>query len=206
MASMTTRLLLIDDHALFRSGIGMVLSAGMEIVEIFEAASLEQALHCPSESIDLVLLDVQLNGLNGLDGIALLKRKWPSAKMLVVSASQDTQVVQAALAKGAHSFICKTETPTRMLEVVAQLLAGEPAFTAPEATQTTASDDTLHLTPRQCEVLDLLCQGLPNKMIGRRLNLSENTIRGHVQALLATLQVSSRSEAAFMARQLGLVN
>jgi len=62
------------------------------------------------------------------------------------------------------------------------------------------------LTPRQFEVLDLLCQGLPNKVIGRRLNLSENTVRGHVQAVLAALQVSSRSEAGFAARRRGLVS
>lgn len=206
MAIMTTRLLLIDDHTLFRSGIGMVLAASMKALEIFEAASLEQALQCPSDVIELVLLDVQLDGLNGLDGIALLKRKWPSAKVLVVSASQDTQVMQTALAKGAQGFISKSETPTRMLEVVAQLLAGEASFTGPDRAQAHASDGSVRLTPRQCEVLDLVCQGLPNKTIGRRLNLSENTVRGHVQALLAALQVSSRSEAAFMARQLGLVN
>lgn len=206
MAIMTTRLLLIDDHTLFRSGIGMVLAASMKALEIFEAASLEQALQCPSDVIELVLLDVQLDGLNGLDGIALLKRKWPSAKVLVVSASQDTQVMQTALAKGAQGFISKSETPTRMLEVVAQLLAGEASFTGPDRVQAHASDGSVRLTPRQCEVLDLVCQGLPNKTIGRRLNLSENTVRGHVQALLAALQVSSRSEAAFMARQLGLVN
>lgn len=206
MAIMTTRLLLIDDHTLFRSGIGMVLGASMKSVEIFEAASLEQALQCPSDVIELVLLDVQLDGLNGLDGIALLKRKWPSAKVLVVSASQDTRVMQTALAKGAQGFISKSETPTQMLEVVAQLLAGEASFTGPDRAQAHAADGSVRLTPRQCEVLDLVCQGLPNKTIGRRLNLSENTVRGHVQALLAALQVSSRSEAAFMARQLGLVN
>jgi len=63
-----------------------------------------------------------------------------------------------------------------------------------------------HLTPRQCEVLDLLCRGLPNKVIGRRMGLSENTVRGHVQAILEHLQASSRSEAAFEARRLGLVD
>ncbi|UVE18067.1 response regulator transcription factor [Pseudomonas sp. LS44] len=201
---MTKHLLLIDDHALFRSGVGLVLAAGLSDVQLSEASSLAQALLCPSEAVDLVLLDVQLEGGNGLDGIAALKGKWPLAKVLVVTALQDARVVQEALARGAHGFVCKTETPARMLELIAQALADElPAQVFPSLLPE-ASQPPVRLTPRQCEVLDLLCQGLSNKMIGRRLNLSENTVRGHVQATLLALQVSSRSEAAFVARRLGL--
>ncbi|QLF93709.1 response regulator transcription factor [Pseudomonas sp. ABC1] len=198
---MTIHLLLIDDHALFRSGIGMVLSAGLGSMELSEAASLEEALQCGNESLDLILLDVQLDGLNGLDGIALLMQKWPLAKVVVVSAALESQVASEALARGAHGFICKAETPGRMLELVSRVLAGDSEAFAPGA-----ASEGIRLTPRQCEVLDLLCQGLSNKMIGRRLSLSENTVRGHVQAMLATLQVSSRSEAAFVARRLRLIN
>lgn len=203
---MTTRLLLIDDHALFRSGIAMVLDAGLTDIEIFEAASLEQAMHCPCKEIDLLLLDIQLEGLNGLDSIVLLKRKWPGVKILVVSASQDTQIARKSLQHGAHGFISKAEMPAHMLQRVSQILSGDTAVTQIKGTSTESDNDNAKLTPRQREVLDLLCQGLSNKMIGRRLNLSENTIRGHVQATLQALHVSNRSEAAFVARRLGLVN
>lgn len=203
---MIKRLLLIDDHALFRAGIAMVLNAGLTGVEIFESASMEQAMHCSCKDIDLLLLDVQLEGLNGLDGIALLKRKWPGVKILVVSASQDTQIACETLRRGAHGFISKTETPVHMLQKVTQILSGDATVSEIKNTTTESSNNSARLTPRQCEVLDLLCQGLSNKMIGRRLNLSENTVRGHVQATLQALQVSNRSEAAFVARRLGLVN
>lgn len=203
---MKKRLLLIDDHALFRSGIAMVLSAGLTGVEIFESASMEQAMHCSCKDIDLLLLDVQLEGLNGLDGIALLKRKWPGVKILVVSASQDTQIACETLRRGAHGFISKAETPVHMLQKVTQILSGDATVSEIKNTTAESSSNSARLTPRQCEVLDLLCQGLSNKMIGRRLNLSENTVRGHVQATLQALQVSNRSEAAFVARRLGLVN
>ncbi|RRV26245.1 DNA-binding response regulator [Pseudomonas sp. o96-267] len=198
---MTTRLLLIDDHTLFRSGIAMVLAAGLSRVEIFEAASLEEALRCPAETLDLLLLDIQLQGLNGLEGIAPLKRRWPEAKILMVSAFHEADAVRNALARGAQGFISKAETPDRMLSIIAAQLSCNATPAEPEALP-----EQIRLTPRQCEVLDLLCQGLSNKMIGRRLNLSENTVRGHVQAMLATLQVSSRSEAAFIARRMGLVS
>jgi len=92
-----------------------------------------------------------------------------------------------------------------MLQKVTQILSGDTTVREIKNT-TTESNNSARLTPRQCEVLDLLCQGLSNKMIGRRLNLSENTVRGHVQATLQALQVSNRSEAAFVARRLGLVN
>lgn len=200
---MTTHVLLIDDHALFRSGVGMVLAAGLSDIQIAEAASLEQALLRPEDVFELVLLDLQLEGLNGLDGIALLKRRWPCAKILMVSATQEQRVRTEALERGAHGFISKTETPTRMLELVGQVLAGQ----LPADVQALAnSDKPIRLSPRQSEVLDLLCLGLPNKLIGRRLNLSENTVRGHVQSILQALQVSSRSEAAFVARRQGLIN
>lgn len=201
MAIMTIRLLLIDDHALFRSGVSMLLTAGLSDVQIFEASSLEQALLCGGDTLDLILLDIQLDGLNGLDGMALLKRKWPRTKVLVVSGSQDAQVAQQALARGAHGFVSKVEAPARMLELIVQVLAGG----APAA-QAEPLDQAVKLTPRQCEVLDLLAQGLSNKMIGRHLNLSEDTVRGHVQATLLALQVSSRSQATFVARRLGMIH
>ncbi|WP_044499076.1 response regulator [Pseudomonas saudimassiliensis] len=202
---MPLRLLLIDDHALFRSGIGMVLSAGLGAIDISEAASIEQALHSPEDEVELILLDVQLQGLNGLDGIASLKRRWPTARIVMVSAVQDGQVIRNAFKRGADGFICKAEAPARMLELVSQALLGEQ-LPGHDDLSDDALDTSPKLTPRQYEVLDLLCQGLSNKMIGRRLNLSENTVRGHVQATLAALQVSSRSEAAFVARRRGLVS
>ena len=198
---MTTRLLLIDDHTLFRSGISMVLAAGLSRVEIFEAATLEEALRCPAETLDLLLLDIQLQGLNGLEGIAPLKRRWPEAKILMVSASHEADAARIALERGAQGFISKTETPDRMLSIIAAQLSCNTG-----SVEQCKPPEQIRLTPRQCEVLDLLCQGLSNKMIGRRLNLSENTVRGHVQAMLAVLQVSSRSEAAFVARRMGLIS
>lgn len=183
-----------------------MLEAGLIDVEIFEAATLEQAMHCPCEEIDLLLLDIQLDGLNGLDSIALLKRKWPRIKILVVSALQDTHTARKSLQCGAHGFISKAETPTHMLQRISQLLSGDAAVTQIKGASIESDNGSAKLTPRQKEVLDLLCQGLSNKMIGRRLNLSENTIRGHVQATLQALHVSNRSEAAFVARRLGLIN
>lgn len=202
------RLLLIDDHALFRCGLHMVLAAGIPGLEVAEAGSLEEAMHCDMVAPALVLLDVHLHGLNGIEGIALVKRKWPDAAVIMLSSQAEPQTIALALERGATTFVSKAATADTILSVIDQVRRGHlpaPPSGAASTAPATGDADPQRLTPRQCEVLDLMCQGLSNKLIGRRLNLSENTVRGHVQAVLAALQVSSRSEASFAARQRGLV-
>ena len=201
------RILLIDDHALFRCGLRMVLAAGIAELETAEAASLDEAMHAPIADPSLVLLDIQLQGLNGLEGIALVKRKWPQALIVILSSDVAHKNVRLAMERGAAAFVSKAEPADRILAVIDQPRRGLPVAAAPAVPAPAGEpDDARHLlTPRQSEVLDLMCQGLSNKLIGRRLDLSENTLRGHVQAVLAALRVSSRSEAGFAARRRGLV-
>ncbi|MDM0065877.1 response regulator transcription factor [Variovorax sp. J31P207] len=199
------RILLIDDHALFRCGLRMVLASGIPELEVAEASSLEEGLRAGMDDPALVLLDIQLHGLNGLEGIALVKRKWPEAVVVILSSDAGPHNVRMALERGAAAFVSKADSADNILAVIEQLRRGEPAGAAAQAAAGEGAGSPQLLTPRQFEVLDLLCQGLPNKVIGRRLGLSENTVRGHVQAVLAALQVSSRSEAGFAARRRGLV-
>jgi len=195
-----TTILLIDDHALFRSGLSMVLRSDIANVQVLEAGSLEEAMRNPMNAPNMLLLDIQLQGLNGLDGIALLKRKWTQTPIVMLASDATQDTMRRALERGATAFISKAETTGKILAVIRQVLCRETAAEKP------VEKEAPRLTPRQCEVLDLLCQGLSNKVIGKRLGLSENTVRWHVQALLAFLQVASRSEAAYAARRSGLVN
>ncbi|MDM0045936.1 response regulator transcription factor [Variovorax dokdonensis] len=194
------QILLIDDHSLFRCGLRMVLSAAIPDLQASEAASLEEAMALPIGDPALVLLDIQLQGLSGLEGIALVKRRWPQAAVIMLSSEVAPQKVSAAIERGAAAFVSKAEPADTILSVIAQVRRGLPV-----SAQAPAAPQPALLTPRQSEVLALMCQGLSNKLIGRRLDLSENTVRGHVQAVLAALQVSSRSEASFAARQRGIV-
>ena len=200
-----TRLLVIDDHSLFRSGLRVVLNASMPHAEVIEAGSLNEAMQVVSDKLDAILLDIKLPGLNGLEGIALLKRKWPQVPVLILSSQDEPETVRLALARGATGFISKADTADNIIAMLKRILRGELANSAAAEDGGEGMNEPLHLTPRQCEVLDLLCQGMSNKLIARQLTLSENTVRGHVQAILSFLQVSSRSEAAFAARRRGLV-
>ncbi len=181
----------------------MVLNASMPEAEVFEAGTLEEAIQNAPDMLDVMLLDIKMPGLSGVEGIALLKRRWPQVPVLMLSSLDEPETVRHALARGATAFISKADTADKIVALINLVLHGEWPVAS---TQTKDEDTLLHLTPRQCEVLGLLCQGLSNKLIARQLALSENTVRGHVQSILAFLHVSSRSEAAFTARQRGLVS
>lgn len=202
-----TSILLIDDHALFRSGMRLVLLAGMANVEVLEAASLEQAVRTVTSPPALVLLDIQLQGVNGLEGLGLFKQRWPGVPLVMLSSAAEPETIRLALSRGAAAFVSKADTAEKIIKVIEQVLSGGlPDASAGMAHNTPANATPRpRLTPRQCEVLDLLCEGLSNKVIARRLELSEFTVRGHVQAVLGLLGVSSRSQVMFAARRSGLI-
>jgi len=200
-------ILLIDDHALFRSGMSLVLQARIPDVEVLEAESLEQAVRGRTEPPTLVLLDIQLQSVNGLEGMGLLKQRWPQVPVIMLSSDLDPDTARLALFRGAAAFVSKADTAEKIIEIIHKTLGGHLPSPAAGGPRSAANDrhSKPRLTPRQCEVLDLLCEGLSNKVIARRMDLSEFTVRGHVQAVFALLQVSSRSQATFAARRSGLV-
>jgi DNA-binding NarL/FixJ family response regulator len=195
-------ILVIDDHAMFRCGLRMVLQAHMPDTDVIEAASLDEATRSGLTKPDLILLDIELQGLNGLECIAVLRGRWARTPVIMLSSHANPSMVRQAMARGAAAFVAKADSASTLVAAISKVLQGSSASPCSSVeTRSTA----VHLTPRQLEVLDLVSQGLPNKTIGRRLGLSENTVRGHGQALLEVLKVSSRSEAAFVARRLGLI-
>ena len=201
------RILLIDDHTLFRSGMRLVLQEGIADVHVLEAASLEQAVRQAEHPPSLVLLDIQLQGVNGLEGLGLLRQRWPKVPVVMLSSILDRDTIRQAIARGAVAFVSKADTAEKIIQVVRSHLSrgsATSAFTAP-GKEASAKPVKPHLSPRQCEVLDLLCEGLSNKVIAQRMGLSEFTVRGHVQAVLNLLDVTSRSQATFAARNAGLI-
>lgn len=196
-------ILIIDDHSLFRMGLRTLLKQRLPMPTVLEASSTEEALASSIPSLDLVLLDIQLVGLNGIESIGLLSRKWPTTPVIVLSSSSNPQDAVRALANGAAAFLSKGDTDKQVVQMVKQLLqvdvADKPSDTAMPEAKVAASA----LTPRQNEVLSLVYEGMSNKAIARRLHVSEFTVRGHVQAIFTLLQVTSRSQAIATARRLG---
>jgi DNA-binding NarL/FixJ family response regulator len=194
------RILLIDDHALFRSGMRLVLEAGLPGVKVTKSDGMEQVMaqQGEGEAPSLVLLDIQLQGMDGMDGLVLLKKRWPDVPVIMLSSAADDETVSLALSKGASAFFSKAGTAEQIIALIHDALGMHTPQTTPEPPKP-------RLTPRQFEVLMLVNEGLSNKAIARRLELSEFTVRGHVQAVLGLLDASSRSQAIFAARGAGLL-
>jgi DNA-binding NarL/FixJ family response regulator len=210
-----TIILLIDDHAMFRAGLRMIIESDLADVHIFEASSLNEVFHgslnVPAVAFTpgIVLLDLNLPDNkkmsleNGLYGIDSLKKKWPQTPILVLSSQDDQETVRTVLKLGASVFVSKAESAKIIIESIQYALNQDTSHIQPNACYT---NKTEQITPRQSEVLQLLCRGLTNKIIARQLKLSENTVRVHVQALLKFFHASNRAEVAFAARHLSPID
>ncbi|MDO8608011.1 MAG: response regulator transcription factor [Phaeospirillum sp.] len=210
------RVLLADDHALFREGVRMVLeSLAEEPVEAFEASDFTQALaHIRTNpGIDIALIDLSMPGMDGFSAIDAIRRTAPDIYLVVVSASEDPQAVRRALDCGAHGYICKSAGSASMMKGIRSVLEGDtfvsPNIVVPETrTQTQCEFDAERLrkllTPRQRDVLAMLRQGKSNKEIARDLSLAEITVKLHVTAILRSLACENRTQAAILAAKVGL--
>lgn len=209
---MLATLLLVDDHTLFRTGLRLIVQDHCDVGTIAEAGSIAQACALNVPMLALVLLDIQLPGMSGLDGLHLLRKSYPAARIVLVSASMAPDAVREAKLRGADGFLPKSASAEDILHAITLSLAGQPCF-PPEGLGIAARNSsaatptpTPTLTARQLDVLSLLSHGKPNKVIARDLGLSENTVRVHVAAIFSQLGVNSRSSALLQAQRLGLVS
>jgi DNA-binding NarL/FixJ family response regulator len=208
------RILVIDDHPLMADALRAALLSMDAAAEIECAGDLPSALELAHRA-ELCLLDLGLPGCTGLEALSRLRERHPSLPVVVVSGSNEHQSIVAALDAGAMGYIPKTAprdvllnavrlvasggiyVPVEALSARAGVMRGVP----PDASKQPAE---LGLSARQAEVLALLLKGLPNKLIARKLDISENTAKIHVSAVLRVLGVGSRTQALIAASRLGL--
>lgn len=214
------KILLVDDHQLFREGLVILLKRLDENVSAVEAASCGEAFDClkRESDIELILLDVGLPDMSGLDGIAVIREQHPGIPIVVLSSQEDRVSVLRALDQGAMGYIPKTSSSDIMISALQLILANgiylpPIAFmgagpNAPSAVPVAAPGSKraadLGLSPRQSQVLFQILQGKPSKLICRDLNLSASTIKSHTSAVLRALNVTTRTQAVVAAGKLGL--
>jgi DNA-binding NarL/FixJ family response regulator len=192
------QIIVVDDHGIFRSGLRMILQNYLQESEIFEAESVDVALTLPVRYPNLVLLDLDLEGADSLERFHLISQKWPRCPVVVITANADEARRQQAISAGVVGYVRKSDGPTVLMTEVERVLSRAPNKIKVPAT-------ARGLSKRQMEVLGYLRQGLPNKLIAERMALSEYTVRGHVQSILRSLGVNSRSAAIFEALNTGIL-
>lgn len=200
-------ILLVDDHALFRAGLRLLLASLRPDMIVFEASCVEQALALAQEHRDLrlCLLDLALRQEQGLPAIRAIKLASPCAAVVIVSALDDNETVRSCIMAGAMSYIPKSSPPADLTQALTRVLQGD-VFLPPTvfSAGTFASTKVLALTPRQRDVLSGLNRGLPSKLIARELGISEYTVKEYLADLFRLLGVRNRTEAVIKASRLSM--
>jgi DNA-binding NarL/FixJ family response regulator len=213
------KILLIDHHALFREGLKLVLEHLWEEFEVLEAGDCTSAFKLAERTPDLgvVLLDLALPDKPGFEVLSVMRERYPTVPVVVLSGSEDRPSVIEAINRGAMGYIPKSSNSALLMSAlrlvfakgvyIPPLVLTGRAHSASAPVQVKQSDPkTLHelgLADRQIEVLNLLVQGLPNKLIARKMGLSEATVKAHLAAALKALRVGNRTQAGLAVRQLG---
>lgn len=211
------RILLVDDHDLFREGLKFLLPALDESVEFLEASSLAGAMAvAENQQIDLILLDYYLPGVVGMDALERFRATFESARLVVISGEEDPRVIRTAIERGAAGYIPKTSSRDVLVSALKLVLTGA-SYLPPNSlardpehmlshTQIQFSTDHLRmqLSRRQYEVLLKAVEGKANKVIARELEISDHTVKAHLSTAFRTLGVQNRTEAVYVAARLGL--
>jgi len=220
--SESTRVLLADDHRLFREGVGSLLERVGDIELVGEAATGEEAVRLAEELLpDVVLMDLKMPGMGGIEATRAIVGRSPHTGVIVVTMFEDDESVFAALKAGARGYVLKDGDRGELLRAIRAVARGEALLGAPVARRVleqfsgpppasvpqppaAPSPPFDELTPRELEVLRLIVQGLRNREIAGKLVISEKTVGNHISNVFRKLQVADRVQAIIRAREAGL--
>jgi NarL family two-component system response regulator LiaR len=205
------KVLIADDHPLVRHGLKTYFKACDDIYLVGEAENGVEAIEiCGKHQPDVVLMDVQMPELNGVETTSNILKKWPNIKVIILTSFVDKELIENSLKAGALSYLLKNESGEKIVKVIRDAHQGKSNLSS-EATQIMISEvrnplsKRFKLTKREKEILSLMVEGLSNKEIANRLTLSTSTIQFHVTNILSKLGVSKRTEAIYLALKQKLV-
>lgn len=208
--TMTIRLLLVDDHAVVRQGLRMFLRSEPDVEIIGEAANGLQAIQLVRElQPDVVLMDLLMPGMNGIEATAAIRKEFPDTEVIALTSVLEDRSVVGAIRAGAIGYLLKDTDGPELLRAIRAASEGQvqlsPAAAARLMREVRAPETPEKLTERETEVLRLLAQGLANKEIARMLDIGDKTVKTHVSNIFGKLGVVSRTQAALYAASIGLV-
>ncbi|MBI4318423.1 MAG: response regulator transcription factor [Chloroflexi bacterium] len=203
---MSVRILIVDDHPIFRQGLAALLATRASLEVVGEASNGEEALNLAHNlTPDLVLMDIHMPGIGGIEATRRIRHELRTVRVVVLTVSDDEEDLFEAVKAGAQGYIVKNLTSGEVLDLIERAAMGEAAFTPVLASKAllTLGEGLKHgqqgLSPREREVLEHLVQGFSNAMIAKSMGLSEATVRFHLRNILSKLHAKSRTEAAVQA-------
>ncbi|HNO85058.1 MAG TPA: response regulator transcription factor [Anaerolineales bacterium] len=215
------RVLLVDDHALFREGLAVVISSQPDMEVVGNANDgLEAVIKAQELKPDLILMDIQMSTMDGLEATRQIKQILPDTTIVVLTVRDDDEKLFEALKSGAQGYLLKDIRSHKMVEMLQSAMNGEAAITPSLAGRVlaefrrmslhqTGDASAVHednsLTERELEVLSLVAKGASDKEVAEKLFVSLNTVKTHIRNILAKLRVDSRREAAKLAQSKGLL-
>ena len=214
-----SRLLLVDDHVLFRKGVAALLASRQEIEVVGEAGDGLEAITAARETLpDVILMDIGMPNCNGLDATRRIKREMPHVKIVILTVSDDDQNLFEAIKSGAQGYLLKDLEPYQLYDLLESIERGEAPlsgaiatkilkeFTQPNQGNAQESEVIDELTAREISILQLVSEGKTNKEIASILFISENTVKIHLRNILQKLHLHNRIQAAVYAVRKGLVD
>jgi len=209
---MTEKIIIADDHPVFRDGMCRLMSSALPDAQLLEAGSMDEVLELTEKhgEPDLFLLDLLFPGMEPRETLAKLRQRFPRSSIAIVSMLDDDRTINRIMDEGADAFIVKSIPAQEMIDAVLAVRSGQYVVAKPSIVSMTdavpTSANVMSLTQRQLEILDLISAGESNKHIARKLGLSPFTVRNHISLLLRSLNAHSRSELAAKAESLGCLN
>jgi DNA-binding NarL/FixJ family response regulator len=200
------RVLIADDHHLIREGIAALVSGKADITIVGEASNGQEAVRLYDElRPDVVLLDIQMPDMGGLEALESIKRDDPSARIVILTTYDGDHLASRAIAAGAQAYILKSSVRRELADTIRSVHRGQKHIQAAVAAKVSdhASDDAL--TSRELAVLSLIAQGNSNKAIGDVLEIAEDTVKGHVKSILSKMNANDRTHAVALAIKRGMI-
>jgi two-component system nitrate/nitrite response regulator NarL len=215
----TLRILLVDDHILFRKGVAAVLASHSDIDVVGEAGNGHEALERARETVpDIILMDINMPECDGLEAVKSIKQEMPHVHIIMLTVSDNDRDLFTAIKNGADGYLLKNLEPNELFEMLGCIRRGEAPmngsmaakilneFRQPIKSPNQLTESRGNLTPREIQVLELIVQGATNKEIGNALSIAEDTVKIHLRNILEKLHLQNRIQAAVYAVRQGLVH
>ena len=195
-----------DDHPIVREGIAALMGSADDVVSVGEAADGKAAIEQYRKlKPDVVVMDLRMPRLGGLEATTQIRREFPAARIIVLTTYEGDEDIHRALDAGARGYLLKDSVRRELLQSIREVHAGQRHISATAATRLAEHTPRTSLSPRELQVLQFIAEGLRNKEIGAKLDIAEDTVKIHIKNIFAKLEVIDRTEAVVVASQRGFI-